>query len=71
MTTAELASFIVKHEHITVIEVVCPMERGHEAMTMLHATGWSITRCGPYSDRDTFPDVDIERAQLVAEKRTR
>ena len=50
------------------VEVVGPIESREATFDDLYDEGFTVTRSGPYTDRNIFPKVDPERFCIVAEK---
>jgi hypothetical protein len=58
----------ITRQQIERITIVGKMEDSKRVMEYLYQAGYRVIRSGPYTDREMFPQVDIERFKFVAER---
>ena len=50
------------------VRIIGPYVDGQECLQWLFEHGYTVKRSGPYTDREMFPKVDIERFLFDAER---
>jgi hypothetical protein len=61
-------TWTVEAKRIERLRIVGPYAEGKECLEWLYANGFSVTRSGPYTDREMHPACDIERFLFTAER---
>ena len=63
-----MKQYITEAKNIERMTLVGPNSESKAVMQQLFEEGWRLIRSGPYSDREMFPAVDIDRFLFIAER---
>lgn len=53
-------------EYREVLTLIGQQEDARDAMDWLHSEGYTIAQSGPYSNREMWPKVDVDRFKFIA-----